>query len=86
LKEFFIQLFISSQVSTPIISSIQKDSPATRDRTAVEVIFKKVVRIEVLAMGMVYFISEAFRDCNGDELVKWAAGIAKETLRTGVDV
>ena len=46
----------------------------------------KAGRIQTLATGLVYFISEAFRSGEEGDLVKWASEIAKETLRDGVDV
>jgi nucleolar MIF4G domain-containing protein 1 len=47
--------------------------------------------VEALAMGLVYFLTEALRDVDEmpdpmKKLVKWASGVAKDTLRTGVDV
>ncbi|KAJ7650126.1 hypothetical protein FB45DRAFT_887044 [Roridomyces roridus] len=60
--------------------------PESRNRGAVEEIFIKASRIEALAMGLVYFMTEAFRDADEMKLVKWASGVAKDTLRTGVDV
>lgn len=81
LKELFIQLFVSSQVSTPMVSSNWKEHPITRQRSAVEDIFKKVARMEALAMGLAYFISETFRCGDEGELAKWASEIAKDTLR-----
>ncbi|RDB25941.1 Suppressor of glycerol defect protein 1 [Hypsizygus marmoreus] len=91
LREMMIQIFISSQRETPMISSNPKDVPTTRNRGALEEIFIKATRIQNLAMGLVYFLSEAFRDLSGEEeglekLIKWASGLAKDTLRTGVDI
>ncbi|KAJ6508008.1 hypothetical protein C8R47DRAFT_1036862 [Mycena vitilis] len=90
LKELLVQLFVSSQVTTPVIG-VSPDALATRNRGPVEEIFIKASRIEALAMGLVYFLTEAFRDTDGmpdglRKLVKWASGVAKDTLRTGVDV
>lgn len=74
-----------------MITSNPKHIPSTRDRGAVEEIFIKATRIQTLAMGLVYFMSEAFRDLSGEgeemaKLIKWASGLAKETLRAGVDI
>jgi nucleolar MIF4G domain-containing protein 1 len=90
LKELFAQLFLSSQVATPVISA-SASVPTTRNRGPVEEIFIKASRLEALAMGLVYFLTEAFRDVEEmpdglQRLVKWATGVAKDTLRTGVDV
>ncbi|KAG5635726.1 hypothetical protein H0H81_010304 [Sphagnurus paluster] len=89
LKELLIQIFFCSQRATPMISINPEDVPVTRDRKAVEEIFIKATRIQSLAMGLVYFISESFRTKEEDELlklIKWASGLAKDTLRSGVDI
>lgn len=90
LHELLVEIFIGSQVTTPVFSNVPKNVPLTRNRGAVEEIFIKATRIQDLAMGLVYFMSEAFRDLSEDEggiakLIKWANGIGKDTLRTGVD-
>ncbi|KAF8150806.1 hypothetical protein B0H34DRAFT_665767 [Crassisporium funariophilum] len=89
-KELFTQIFINSQRSTPLVSANLKDLIFTRNRNAIEEIFMKASRVQALAMGLVYFLSEAFQDISiqGDGLskfLKWSLGVAKETLQTGVD-
>ncbi|KAJ7475957.1 hypothetical protein FB451DRAFT_1034114 [Mycena latifolia] len=89
LKELLVQLFVSSQVSTPVIGA--SAVPTTRNRGPVEEIFIKASRLETLAMGLVYFLTEVFRDVGEmpeglQKLSKWASAVAKDTLRTGVDV
>ncbi|KAJ7126872.1 hypothetical protein C8R44DRAFT_779779 [Mycena epipterygia] len=91
LKELFVQLFVSSQVATPVISASASAVPTTRNRGPVEEIFIKASRIEALAMGLVYFLTEVFREVDDLQeglvkLTKWASVVAKDTLRTGVDV
>ncbi|KAL0954941.1 hypothetical protein HGRIS_003874 [Hohenbuehelia grisea] len=92
LKELFTRLFISSQTSAPLLADNPSDLPTTRNRGALEEIFIKGSRIEALAMGIIYFMSEAFRDLERGEpsqlakLIGWATGVAKDTLRTGLDV
>ncbi|KAG5646977.1 hypothetical protein DXG03_001700 [Asterophora parasitica] len=91
LREMLVQIFICSQRTTPMIASNPKDIPTTRNRGSIEEIFIKARRIQTLAMGLVYFMSESFRDVskNDDEmskLIKWASTLAKDTLRTGVDI
>ena len=73
------------------MNSTVKNFPTTRNRAAVEEIFIKATRTESLAMGLVYFMTEVFRSfSSGDEeltkLIKWASGVAKDTLRTGLDI
>jgi nucleolar MIF4G domain-containing protein 1 len=91
-KELFIQIFVNSQRSTPLANSNIKDLVFTRNRNAVEEIFIKVSRVEALAMGLVFFLSQSFPEKHfksGDEFskfLKWAVGVAKDTLRTGIDL
>ncbi|KAG6900793.1 hypothetical protein C0993_000112 [Termitomyces sp. T159_Od127] len=91
LREMLLQTFICSQRTTPSITLNPKDVPATRNRGAIEEIFIKATRIQTLAMGLVYFLSGAFRDMSKDgnemeKFIKWATGLAKDTLRMGVDI
>lgn len=89
-KELFTHLFISSQVSGPLPNASSSDPsthPSTKNRGPIEEIFIKASKIQALAMGLVYFLGETFK--RGEEdgpLVKWASGVARDTLRTGIDV
>ena len=96
-KELLIHIFINSQRSTPLANSTTiKDLVFTRNRNAIEEIFNKVSRVEVLAMGLVFLLSELFpqkqQDFKSDDddglskFLKWAVGVAKDTLRTGIDL
>ncbi|KAI0303786.1 armadillo-type protein [Multifurca ochricompacta] len=82
LSHFFRQLFTSSQVSTPILGS---DVPSTRIKSSLEEIFIKATRIQALAMGLVYFLTEMKKTSEG-EYIRWASGVAIDTLRTGLDI
>ena len=89
LKELFVQIFINSQRTTPLLISDMSKLTFTRNRNAVEEIFIKGSRVQALAMGLVYFLTETFKDKSETELAKflrWAIGVAKDTLRTGVDL
>ncbi|KAG6862500.1 hypothetical protein C0995_000047 [Termitomyces sp. Mi166 len=90
LREMLLQIFICSQRTTPLLTSNAKDVPATRSRDVIEEIFIKATRIQTLAIGLVYFLSEAFPDTSKDgemeKFIKWASGLAKDTLRMGVDI
>jgi len=86
-----VNIFLNSQRSIATITLNTKDIPITRDRGALEKIFIKATRLKALARGLVYFMSEAFRDLSGEEsdlaeLCGWASGLAKDTLRTGIDI
>ncbi|KAL1727850.1 hypothetical protein EV714DRAFT_253370 [Schizophyllum commune] len=87
LRELLVQVFVASQTASPVLGAV----PQTRNRGAVEEVFIKAARVEALAMGLVYFITqvvmkEASADDAEGKFVKWAGGVAKETLRTGLDV
>ncbi|KAF8969183.1 hypothetical protein BDZ97DRAFT_1754792 [Flammula alnicola] len=91
LKELFTQLFVNSQRSTPLVILDAKKITFTRNRNAIEEIFIKASRVQTLAMGLIYYLSETFKDKSAadDEVLKfvrWAVGVAKDTLRTGVDL
>nr|GAT50977.1 MIF4G/MA4-domain-containing protein [Mycena chlorophos] len=83
LGELFTNIFIYSQTASPIITA--NTAPTARNRGSIEEIFVKATRIEALAMGLLYFLTETLGDAES-ELVRWASGIAKDTLRTGVDI
>lgn len=83
LKELFIQLFIASQVSSPMLSNDSGDYPSMRNRGSLEEIFLKASRIENLGLGLVFFISSTFKGEDG--FLTWASSVAKETLQTGMD-
>ncbi|KAF7316744.1 MIF4G/MA4-domain-containing protein [Mycena chlorophos] len=83
LEELFTNIFIYSQTASPIITA--NTAPTARNRGPIEEIFVKGTRIEALAMGLLYFLTETLGDAES-ELVRWASGIAKDTLRTGVDI
>ncbi|KAG2367906.1 armadillo-type protein [Suillus spraguei] len=83
LKELLIQLFIASQVSSPMLSNDSGDYPSMRNRGSLEEIFLKASRIENLGLGLVFFMSNAFKGEDG--FLTWASSVAKETLQTGMD-
>lgn len=82
LSYFFQQLFVSSQVSAPVLGA---DLPPTRSKGPIEEIFIKATRVEILAMGLVYFLTE-MKKTSEEEFVQWASAVAIDTLRTGLDV
>jgi len=62
-----------------------------RNRAAIEEILVKAVRIENLAMGLVYFLTNVFLKQTSDDdavtkFVKWASELALDILRTGIDI
>jgi len=83
LKELFIQLFIASQVSSPMLSNDSGDYPSVRNRGSVEEIFLKASRIENLGLGLVFFMSNTFKGEDG--FLAWASSVAKETLQAGME-
>ncbi|KAH9917843.1 uncharacterized protein B0H18DRAFT_687168 [Fomitopsis serialis] len=78
LKELLTQVFVSTQVSTPLLSADPSALPTTRNRGALEEAFIKATRVQNLAVGLIYFLSETFRgkdagDDNGSSSgrVRW---------------
>ncbi|KAF8632217.1 hypothetical protein AX15_001975 [Amanita polypyramis BW_CC] len=91
LRELIINVFLSSQAASPAVGPNAKRLPTTRNRAAVEEIFIKATRAESLAMGLAYFVTEVFHNFSGEDeeltkLIKWASGVAKDTLQTGLDI
>ena len=82
LSYFFHQLFATSQVSAPVLGG---DLPHTHSKGPIEEIFIKATRIQALAMGLVYFLTE-MKKTSEKEFVQWASAVAIDTLRTGLDV
>jgi nucleolar MIF4G domain-containing protein 1 len=72
-------------VSVPVLGT---SVPNTHNRGALEEVFIKATRIEALGLGLLYFLSKMSqpKGGNGEGLVKWATGVAVDTLRTGMDV
>lgn len=66
-----------------MLSNDPSDYPSTRNRGALEEIFLKASRIESLGLGLVFFMSNAFKGEDG--FLIWASALAKETLQTGMD-
>jgi len=65
--------------------------PTTRNRATIEEVFVKAARIENLAIGLVYFLTNvlmkhASDDDTNTNLFKWASKLALDILRTGVDI
>ncbi|TFK70346.1 MIF4G-domain-containing protein [Pluteus cervinus] len=91
MHDLLLEVFINSQLSTPVLVITSIDfSALTTDRRSLEEIFIKAAKLENLAMGLVYFMTESFRKVGGDDefvkFVKRAQSIARDTLRTGLDV
>lgn len=82
LSYFFHQLFASSQISAPVLGA---DLPPTRSKGPIEEIFFKATRVEALAMGLAFFLTE-MKKTSEEEFVQWASAVAIDTLRTGLDV
>ena len=91
MHDLLLEVFINSQLLTPVLAITSIDFAAlTTDRQSLEEIFIKATKLENLAMGLVYFMTENFRKVDGADdfvkFVKWAQTIARDTLRTGLDV
>lgn len=90
LRELLLQIFIDSQVVVPRLDVSPSEIFEARNKKTIEEIFIKATRIESLAMGLVYFMTGAFKNISGAEpfiqFVKWADDLSRNTLRTGIDV
>lgn len=82
LRELFVQIFAATQASSPILANDALEQ-ASRNRGAVEEIFIKATKLENLGLGLIFFLSNAFKGEEG--LLKWASTVAKETLQTGMN-
>ena len=85
-----VQIFVDSQITTPALSESLSIS-TINNRATIEQIFIKATRNQTLAMGLIYFLSGAFRNLAGEtedmaRLIKRASELARSTLQTGVDV
>ncbi|KAF8843775.1 ARM repeat-containing protein [Paxillus ammoniavirescens] len=82
LKELIVQIFVASQASSPLLTNSSKEQ-SSRNRGTVEEIFMKATKVENLGLGLIFFLSHAFKGEEG--LVKWASTVARETLQTGMN-
>ncbi|KAJ4500804.1 hypothetical protein C8R41DRAFT_355219 [Lentinula lateritia] len=90
LQQLFVYLFLSSQSKSPLISA---NTSSSRNRSSIEEVFVKASRLQTLAMGLVFFLSKRLSLAENDEvdqdiakLVKWGTEIAKDTLRSRLDI
>ncbi|KAI0749305.1 armadillo-type protein [Daedaleopsis nitida] len=84
MKELFTHVLANTQLATPLLRSERaEDLPKTRNKGPLEDVFVKGRRLQTLALGLVYFIREAFREEEG--FLKWASQVALETLRSGTE-
>ncbi|EIN09802.1 ARM repeat-containing protein [Punctularia strigosozonata HHB-11173 SS5] len=86
LTELLSSVLIDTQSSNPRYAL--DGIPTTRNRGAIEEVFIKATKIQALAMGLVYFLTNAVCDkVDGDAgFFKWAVGVAKDTLQTGLEI
>lgn len=82
MKELFVHVLANTQLATPLLSS--EELPATKNKAPLEEVFIKGSKIQSGALGLVYFLREAFRGEEG--FLKWASQVALQTLRAGMDV
>jgi len=89
-KELFTQVLYASQLTSPLLTDDLASLSPSKNRQAVEEIFLKASRIDTLAMGLAYFLTETFKSLKGEndpvsKFVMWGSGLATDTLRTGLD-
>ncbi|KAI6024751.1 hypothetical protein BKA83DRAFT_4251792 [Pisolithus microcarpus] len=81
LKELFAQVFAATQGSSPMLSD--RLNIESRNRSVIEDTFNRATKIENLGLGLIFFLSHAFREETG--FLQWASSVAKETLQSGMD-
>lgn len=70
LSAFYSQLFVSSQVSTPMPRKADtEDLAMNKNRAAVEEIFIKATGMQTLAMGLVYLLSSSFATTGSNRFI-----------------
>ncbi|KAI9574026.1 hypothetical protein HD554DRAFT_2252704 [Boletus coccyginus] len=83
LRELFVQIFVASQASSPVLTDDDANEQKSRNRGTVEDIFIKATKIEIMGLGLIFFLSNVFKGEEG--LLGWASALAKETLQTGMN-
>ena len=91
LKELFIQIYINTQITSPMLLAEMTHIPVSQNRkqTSVEEVFVKAAKFHDLSMGLTYILVELFKNNGEDELgkfIKWANEVALDTLRSSVDI
>ena len=82
MHELFVHVFANTQLATPWLAS--QDLPGARDKGALEDVFLKGAKLRALALGLTYYLREAFKA--GDGFLDWASQIALQVLQSSVDV
>lgn len=90
LKELLTQILVASQLSTPLLTDDISSIQLTKNRTPVEEIFIKASRVDTLAMGLAYFLTETFKPLRnetdpGSKSLSWGVALATDTLKSGLD-
>ena len=83
--ELFTHIFASTQLTAPVRSSAVDDLPMTRNRGPLEDVFMKAAKFETLALGLVFFLGQQFRQGLENDFLEWAVNVSMQTLRAGVD-
>ncbi|KAH9945189.1 MIF4G-domain-containing protein [Epithele typhae] len=82
VRELVVHVLANTQRATPLLSN--EDLPTTKNKGPLEGVFVKGAKVPALALGLVFFIRDAMKGEEG--FLKWASGVALETLRTGMDI
>lgn len=85
LKEFFLQLFVDTQISTPSVTESARSVAqkiTSRDRNSMGDVFRKASVHEGLRDGLIYFINRAFRKDmeDSDGFIAWSIEVATQAL------
>lgn len=85
MRELFVHILANTQLATPLLrSELTGDLPDAKNRAPLEEVFVKGSKIQEVALGLVYFLKEVFREEDG--FLEWASQVALQTLRTGTNI
>lgn len=84
--ELFTHIFCDVQLSAPLLGADPKELPDTKNRGPLEEVFIKASKLETLSLGLLYFLGQRYIQETEHPFLHWAAKVATETLRTGVDI
>nr|QDK64589.1 putative Sgd1p [Ganoderma lucidum] len=85
MRELFVHVLANTQLATPLLRSERaEDLPNTKNKAPLEEVFVKGSKIQAVALGLMYFLRETFREEEG--FLKWASQVALQGLRTGMGI
>lgn len=87
LADLLAEIFHATQTTSLVTVSVKRSS-TTFDRSALEVVFVKALRLPELTKGLVYFMNTALENHEQHsklEAVSWGVTAAQSFLRDGLE-